>query len=171
MSGSSQKRATGSIAITSDQFRDDCRNAGGRHVARSFCNDGAALRCHSFSTASRIGTANLPWEPSRKIALVWGLRTEYGLNESEVVAVRRFLETLAVNIPGRSRTCNLRLRSSPGYPFAFRMRSKTPVFTGVLLCQPYPNAFPKRRKCALVGGLVGGLKLADFDHELLGGSL
>ena len=120
MSGSSQKRATGSIAITSDQFRDDCRNAGGRHVARSFCNDGAALRCHSFSTASRIGTANLPWEPSRKIALVWGLRTEYGLNESEVVAVRRFLETLAVNIPGRSRTCNLRLRRPTLYPIELR---------------------------------------------------
>ncbi len=56
-----------------------------------------------------------------------------------------------------ARTINLRFRSSPGLPFAFRMLAKTQLFAGFLLLQAQENPLPKRRKRELVGGLVGGL--------------
>jgi hypothetical protein len=56
-----------------------------------------------------------------------------------------------------ARTINLRFRSSPRLPFAFRMLAKTQLFAGFLLLQAQENPLPKRRKRELVGGLVGGL--------------
>lgn len=81
-----------------------------------------------------------------------------GAGKEKASAAAGVDKTLAfLSAPGAIRTRDLRFRNSLRLPYAFLMLTKTPDFPGFSRLQPFHLALPKRRKRALVGGLVGGL--------------